>query len=110
MRYAFIKEHCGQWSVSLMAEVLAVSLSGFYGWLNRPQSQRAQDDEVLTEKITMFHCGELAPTGRALPVLEPLYLWRTAYSQRPESCWASGRAQTRGPFDTFSGFKRENQA
>jgi transposase InsO family protein len=40
-----------------MAEVLAVSLSGFYSWLKRPQSQRAQDDEVLTEKITVFHCG-----------------------------------------------------
>jgi len=63
VRYAFIKEHCGQWSVSLMAEVLAVSLSGFYGWLNRPQSQRAQDDEVLTEKITMFHCGSRCTYG-----------------------------------------------
>ncbi len=110
MRYAFIKEHRAQWTVSLMAEVLAVSLSGFYSWLKRPQSQRVQDDEVLTEKITMFHCGELAPKGRVLPVLESLYLWCTAHPQRPESCWASGRAQTRGPFDAFSGFKRENQA
>lgn len=40
-----------------MAQVLAVSLSGFYSWLRRGKSQRAQDDEVLTEKITVFHCG-----------------------------------------------------
>jgi len=69
VRYAFIKEHRGQWAVSVMAQVLDVSLSGFYDWLKRPQSKRAQDDEVLTEKITVFHCGELAPKGRALPVL-----------------------------------------
>ena len=63
MRYAFIKAHRSQWAVSLMAQVLAVSLSGFYSWLKRSQSQRAQDDEVLTEKITMFHRGELGPLG-----------------------------------------------
>ena len=57
MRYAFIKENHGRWAVSLMAGVLAVSVSGFYAWLRRGQSQRAQDDEVLSEKIVMFHCG-----------------------------------------------------
>ncbi len=40
-----------------MAQVLAVSLSGFYSWLRRRKSQRARDDEVLSEKITVFHCG-----------------------------------------------------
>lgn len=63
MRYAFIKAHRSQWAVSLMAQVLAVSLSGFYSWLKRPQSQRAQDDEILTEKITMFHCGSRCTYG-----------------------------------------------
>jgi len=74
VRYAFIKEHRGAWSVSLMASVLAVSVSGFYTWLRRGKSKRAAEDEKLTEKIVMFHCGELAPTGRALPVLESLHL------------------------------------
>ena len=46
-----------------MAEVLAVSLSGFYSWLKRPQSQRARDDEMLTEKITVFHCGSRCTYG-----------------------------------------------
>ena len=57
MRYAFIKEHRDSWAVVLMASVLAVSVSGFYAWLRRGQSQRAADDEKLTEKIVMFHCG-----------------------------------------------------
>ena len=57
MRYAFIKEHRGQWSVAGMAEVLAVSVSGFYDWLKRPKSRRARENESLTEKIIRFHCG-----------------------------------------------------
>ncbi len=57
MRYAFIKAHRSAWSVSLMAGVLVVSVSGFYAWLRRGKSKRAQDDKVLTEKIVMFHCG-----------------------------------------------------
>ena len=40
-----------------MAEVLAVSVSGFYSWLKRPKSRQAEEDEVLTEQIIMFHCG-----------------------------------------------------
>ena len=55
MRYAFIEEHRGSWAVKLMAEVLAVSVSGFYAWLKRPKSKRTQENEVLTEKIIMFH-------------------------------------------------------
>ncbi len=57
MKYAFIKEHRAKWAVSVMAEMLTVSVSGFYAWLNRPRSRRAQDDEVLTEEIVKFHCG-----------------------------------------------------
>jgi len=57
VRYAFIRENRGAWAVGLMAGVLAVSVSGFYDWLRRGQSKRAADDEVLTEKIVMFHCG-----------------------------------------------------
>ena len=56
MRYAFMGKHRSQWSVSLMAQVLQVSVSGFYSWLKRPTSNRAKEDEILTEKIVMFHC------------------------------------------------------
>jgi len=57
VRYAFIKAHRNAWPVGLMAGMLAVSVSGFYAWLKRGKSKRAQNDEVLTEKIVMFHCG-----------------------------------------------------
>ena len=63
MRYAFIKEHRGHWAVSLMAEVLAVSVSGFYDWLGRPKSKRTKEDETLTQKIVMFHCGSRCTYG-----------------------------------------------
>ncbi len=63
MRYAFIKANCGQWAVSLLAQVLAVSVSGFYDWLRRGKSKRAEEDEVLTEKIVMFHCGSRCTYG-----------------------------------------------
>lgn len=63
MRYAFIKEHRDAWGVGLMAGVLAVSVSGFYAWLRRGKSKRAQDEEVLAEKIIMFHCGSRSTYG-----------------------------------------------
>ena len=63
MRYAFIKAHRDEFAVKLMANVLKVSVSGFYGWLKRLKSKRAQEDEVLTEKIIMFHCGSRCTYG-----------------------------------------------
>jgi putative transposase len=57
MRYPFIKEHRKQWRITLMCRVLEVSVSGFYDWLKRPQSNRAKEDERLTEQIIMFHWG-----------------------------------------------------
>jgi putative transposase len=63
MRYAFIKEHRYQWAISLMCRVLEVAVSGFYDWLGRPVSKRAKENEVLTEKIIMFHCGSRCTYG-----------------------------------------------
>ena len=73
MRYAFIAENRSCWAVSLMAEVLAVS-GGFYNWLRRGKSKRAEEDEALSKKIVMFHCGSLE---RAKPA--PLGLVRCTY-------------------------------
>lgn len=47
----------------MMAKVLMVSASGFYAWLKRPKSKRAIENEVLTEKIIMFHCGSRCTYG-----------------------------------------------
>jgi putative transposase len=35
--------------------VLEVSTSGFYDWLNRPESKRSFENRILTEKIKHFH-------------------------------------------------------
>ena len=41
--------------VSLMCEVLEVSRSGFYAWLSRITSERADDDAELTAVIKKIH-------------------------------------------------------
>ena len=42
-------------SVTRMARLLGVSRSGFYAWLGRDPSKRAQRREELAQKITGFH-------------------------------------------------------
>jgi transposase InsO family protein len=46
-----------------MCKVLEVAVSGFYDWLNRPVSKRTKENEILTEKIIMFHCGSRCTYG-----------------------------------------------
>lgn len=38
-----------------MCQVLGVSTSGYYAWLERSESKRAQEDESLREKIRAIH-------------------------------------------------------
>lgn len=42
-------------SITLMAKVLAVSVSGFYAFQNRQPSQRHRRDKELTERIVTIH-------------------------------------------------------
>lgn len=50
MRYAFIqRHHSARWTVSLMCEVLEISRSGYYRWLKRPASARAQANRSLQD-------------------------------------------------------------
>ena len=55
MRFAFIAAERACYPVTMMCRVMAVSTSGFYAWVNRQPSARAQRDRELTRKILGFH-------------------------------------------------------
>jgi transposase InsO family protein len=55
VRYQFIKQHAGEFSVVRMCAVLRVSPSGYYAWARRSQSARARENEVLLSKIHEVH-------------------------------------------------------
>ena len=50
-----MRAHQATFPVSVMCRVLRVSRSGFYAWLDRPPSVRAQQDAKLAEAIQTSH-------------------------------------------------------
>ena len=57
MIFSSVKEHRDVWPVRLQCQVLGVSASGFYAWLNRPPSQRAVANQNLLGHIRRIHWG-----------------------------------------------------
>lgn len=55
MKYAFIKEHDNEFRVVRMCSVLQVSRSGYYHWVDRPESRRAREDRLLLVHIRRVH-------------------------------------------------------
>ena len=49
--YEFIKAHRGDYSVQVMCRLLGVAPSGYYEWLKKPMSDRAQEDARLLRLI-----------------------------------------------------------
>jgi transposase InsO family protein len=55
VKYAFIKAHSSEYSVSRLCQVLEVSTSGYYDWHDRPESNRVKENRRLLTKISLFH-------------------------------------------------------
>jgi putative transposase len=55
VKYACIREHRGQFPLSLMCRVLGVSRAGFYAAGHRPESARALRDEQLRREVCLIH-------------------------------------------------------
>jgi len=55
VKYAFIQAHCKDYKLTQLCQVLEVSRSGFYAWLDRPESHRSRENRQLTEKIGHYH-------------------------------------------------------
>lgn len=52
MKYAFIKENSEKYPVKLLCEVMKISTSSYYSWLDKPISVRQQQTDVLDSLIT----------------------------------------------------------
>jgi putative transposase len=49
--YEFIKAHCRTYDVKAMCSALGVTRSGYYAWLEKPSSDRAEEDARLLRLI-----------------------------------------------------------
>ena len=64
MRFAFIAAEKARHTVTILCRCLRVTRSGFYAWLRRGLSARAQRDRVLRTKLRAFHAASRHRYGR----------------------------------------------
>jgi putative transposase len=62
-RYPFIAQQQADYPIRRLCAVLKVSVSGFYEWLKRKPSQRAQANEALAARIRAVHEGSRQTYG-----------------------------------------------
>ncbi|WP_459906095.1 IS3 family transposase [Caballeronia sp. HLA56] len=64
VKYAWIDEHRGQYSVTRLCHVLTVSRSGYCQWRKRVPSQRAQANAALDREVAAIHRASRGSYGR----------------------------------------------
>jgi len=55
MKYAWIREHRDSFPVAVLCDVLEVSASGYYAWLDRPPSPRTQRHDQIQAAVQQLH-------------------------------------------------------
>lgn len=55
MKYGFIHTHRSRYGVGKMCRILQVSRSGYYDWIDRPESKRSIENRMLVTKIKKSH-------------------------------------------------------
>ena len=63
MRCRAIRAHASWFPVTLMCHPLAVSLSGYYAWVARPESRRTAEDRQLLAEIRVIHAESRSTYG-----------------------------------------------
>jgi transposase InsO family protein len=74
VKYAFVREHENEFRVARLCRVLRVSRSGYYHWVDRPESRRAREDRELLVHIRRVHLEN----GRAYGAVKS---WRELRAQ-----------------------------
>lgn len=65
--YRFIQDHLQIWPVRVMANVLEVSVSGFYAWIRREPSDRQRHHRELADKVEeCYHDQRGIPGSRKI--------------------------------------------
>jgi putative transposase len=55
VKYAWIREHRDSFPVAVLCDALEVSASGYYAWLDRPPSPRAQRHDQIQAAVQQLH-------------------------------------------------------
>jgi putative transposase len=63
VKYAWIREHRDSFPIAILCEVLEVSASGYYAWLDRPPSPRAQRHVQIQQAVQQVHADSYGNYG-----------------------------------------------
>lgn len=72
MNYRFILANSSSFSVVKMCRHLGVAKSGYYDWFNRPQSNRAAENEIILKEIKVINTTKYKDVYGAPRILKDL--------------------------------------